>query len=142
MRKVITLYDQFWIVLNSFDQFWPLSTSFDHFRPVLTSFDKSWLVFKPFFCLGSLHFSEGGHYCCRPVWYFPFFLYFLKSTSIFQTLCFTKINVQFLSRDHSIITSAYFWLLGPPTYVSINSTINQQNYHFLTPSTHCTSLLM
>ena len=54
-------------VLTSFDNFWPVLTSFDHFQPVLTTFDQFWLVLTSldwslslFFCLGSLHFSEGG----------------------------------------------------------------------------------
>ena len=38
---------------------------------------------------------------------------------------------KFLMRDHSSITSACFWLFKahPPTYVRINSTVNQQKLY-------------
>ena len=35
-----------------------------------------------------------------------------------------------------ILHQHVFGFLGSPTYVSINSTVNQQNGHFLTPPTH------
>ena len=38
-------------------------------------------------------------------------------------------------RDHSSITWACYWIfLGPPTYVSINSTVNQQKLPFSDPT--------
>ena len=43
-----------------------------------------------------------------------------------------KFLLKFLSiRDHAYTTSTCFWhFLGPPTYINMNSTENQQKIHF------------